>query len=87
MSAQQIKARFWVTKHAVTIYATFHEVSVTLRWPRSEDAHRHVRTLIGNLGQLVKDGLEEVFIQDQANRLDFEIEELLRDDEERPDDS
>lgn len=91
MSAEQIKARFWVTKSAVTIYATFHQVHLTIRWPRTEDnAVRHVRTLIANLEELVKNGLEEVFVQDQAKRLDFEIDEFYKDEaekREKPDDN
>lgn len=71
-----IRARFFVTKKAVTIYARFHEVTCTLRWERdNEDPDRqtrHIKTLIGNLDQLVKDGLQEVVIQAEAAGIDQE---------------
>lgn len=88
MSGEQIKARFYVTKKAVTIFAIYHEASVTIRWPRGKDNERHIRTLVANLETLLQEGINEVFVQDQANRLDFEIESLfLESDEDRPDES
>lgn len=85
---ESIKANYLVTKSAVTIFARFHEAVVTIRWKRSPDSVSHVRTLIGNLPEVVAEGLQEVFIQDQAVRLDWEIEELFLDnDEDKPDDN
>lgn len=85
--SESIKANYLVTKSAVTIFARFHEAVVTIRWKRSTEAERHVRTLIANLPDVVKEGLAEAFIQDQANKLDWEIEELFLDNEDRPDDN
>lgn len=80
-----IRARFVVRKGSVTILATFHEVSVIIRWPRTSEpdlTSRHVRTLLGNLTDVVKDGLNEVFVQDQANKLDEELRGLFEKDSE-----
>lgn len=75
--SESIKARFVVTPSFVTILATFHECQLTIRWRREADSARHVRALVSNLGEMVEDGLKEVFVQDQTRRLDFEIEELF----------
>lgn len=86
--SESIKARFFVTKSAVTIFATFHECQLSMRWKRSAESVRHVRTLIANLDKIVDEGLGEVFVQDEARRLDWEIEQFYRDnDEDKPDDS
>lgn len=74
-----IRARFFVTKKAVTIYARFHEVTCTLRWDRTGDPDtqtRHLKTLIGNLDKLVADGLQEVVIQAEAAGIDQEWLEM-----------
>jgi hypothetical protein len=71
-----IRARFFVTKKAVTIYARYHEVTCTLRWERgAKDLDlqtRHIKTLIANLDKLVADGLQEVVIQAEAAGIDQE---------------
>jgi hypothetical protein len=83
-----IKARFWVTKSAVTVYAIYKDVHLTLRWKRGAESDRHVKTLIANLPEMVKDALNEIFVQDQVARIEWEIEELFLDeDNERPDDN
>ena len=82
----KIRARFMVTKSNVTILADFKGVSATIAWKRSGDPEgdaRHLRTLIGNLPELVKDGLQEVYVLDQAKRIDYELEELFKDQEEK----
>ena len=74
-----IKARFFVTKKAVTIYARYKSVTCTLRWDRTgdpEEQTRHLKTLIGNLDQLVSDGLQEVVIQAEAAQIDQEWLEM-----------
>lgn len=70
-----IKARFWVTKTHVTIYAKYHDVNVTFRWKRSKDSelvHRHIKTLINNLERMVSEGLNEVIVQAEMRDLDQE---------------
>lgn len=71
-----IRARFFVTKKTVTIFARFHEVACTLRWERDneqpERQTRHINTLIGNLPELVKDGLQEVVVQVESAGIDQE---------------
>lgn len=75
-----IRARFFVTKKAVTIYARYQEVTCTLRWERdNEDPERqtrHIKTLIGNLDSLVKDGLQEVIVQAETAGIDQEWLEM-----------
>jgi hypothetical protein len=75
-----IRARFFVTKSTVTIYARYHEANVTFRWKRlpgqEEETLRHIKTLIRNLEQLVHDGLQEVVIQLETRDLDQEWLEL-----------
>lgn len=71
-----IRAKFMVTRKSVTIYARYQEVSCVLRWDRDRDnpdrQSRHIRTLIGNLDQLVADGLNEVVVQVEMADLDNE---------------
>ena len=80
---ESIKAKFIVTKNAVTIYVHFHKAACVLRWPREDRAISHIQTLAANLPEVIRDGLNEVFVTDQANRLDFEISELFTDEDER----
>ena len=70
-----IRARFFVTKNHVTIFAKYHEVTVQVRWKRIPDDQattRHLRTLVGNLDTLIADGLQEVIIQSETKDLDQE---------------
>ena len=70
-----IRARFFVTKNHVTIYAKFHDINVTFRWKRTgnpELTRRHIRTFIANLDQMVDEGLREVVIQAETKDLDQE---------------
>lgn len=71
-----IRAKFMVTRKSVTIYARYHEVSAVLRWERDnanlDRQTRRINTLIGNLGPLVTDGLQEVTIQSEMADLDNE---------------
>ena len=85
---EKIKARFLVTRKTVTIITTYHEVGMVIRWKRTPDAERHLRTLIANLDKVLEEGALEVLVQDEASRLDWEIEEFFLDqDDERPDDN
>lgn len=70
-----IRARFYVTKTHVTIFAKFHEVNATFRWRRVPDqdlTRRHIKTLINNLDQMVEEGLREVIVQAETKDLDQE---------------
>lgn len=88
MSDNKIRAKFRVTRTEVTIVADYREVKLVLRWDRNDEAVRHVRTLIDRFPEIVSEGLNEVYVQDQMKRLDFDYESLLmNEDEERPDDS
>jgi len=81
-----IRARFMVTKSNVTILADFKGISVSIAWKREGDPEltaRHLRTLVGTLPDVIKDGLREVYVEDQAKRLDFELEELFKDEDEK----
>lgn len=84
----KIHAKFRVTRAEVTIVASYKEARLVLRWDRTPEAVRHVRTMIDRFPEIVSEGLNEVYVQDQMKRLDFDYESLLMDeDEERPDDS
>lgn len=71
-----IRARFFVTRSGVTIYARYKGANVTFRWERKpgqeEETLRHIRTLIANLEQLVHDGLQEAVIQLETRDIDQE---------------
>ena len=70
-----IRARFWVSKTHVTVYAKFHDVNVTFRWKRTGDTEltrRHIRTFIANLDRMVDEGLNEVVVQSEVRGLDQE---------------
>ena len=82
--SESVSARFVVTRTTVTIYATFHDVACVFRWPRKDDrVMSHVQTLAANLPEVIREGLREVFVTDQANRLDYELSELFTDEDER----
>jgi len=81
-----IRARFMVTKSNVTILADFKGISMTIAWKRDGDPEqtaRNLRTLVGNLPEVLKDGLQEVYVVDQLKRIDFELEELFKDEDEK----
>lgn len=81
-----IRARFVVTKSNVSILADYRGISMNIAWKRLGDPDadaRHLRTLISNLPELVKDGLREVYVSDQAKRIDYELAELFKDEDEK----
>lgn len=81
--AGSIRARFMVTKSNVTILADFKGISITIAWKRAGDPEgdaRHLRTLVGNLPEVIRDGLQEIYVSDQAKRIDFELEELFNEE-------
>lgn len=81
-----IRARFMVTKSNVTILADFKGISLTVAWKREGDPEqtaRNLRTLVGNLPEVLKDGLREVYVEDQLKRIDFELEQLFKDEDEK----
>lgn len=85
---KQIKARFLVGKSYVTTFATLEGASIAIRWPREKEGVRQMRTLVDNLDKILDEGVNEVLVQDELNKLDFEIEQLYLDnDEDRPDES
>ena len=75
-----------VTKSNVTILADFKGISMTIAWKREGDPEvtaRNLRTLVGNLPEVLKDGLREVYVEDQVKRIDYELEQLFKDEDEK----
>ena len=82
----KVQAKFVVTQKQVSILANYREISLTIMWPRHDhpgETARHLRTLLGTMPDVIKDGLNEVFVQDQAKRIEFELQELFKDEDEK----
>ena len=80
----RIVARFVATTQAAAIFLRYGPIDMTVKWPRSNDPDsdlRYLRTLIANLPEILAKGTEEIWIQDQSRRLEYELGELFRDQE------
>lgn len=83
-----IKARFWVTQKHCTIFTTYRGSTLQLRWARGEDdeeAARNVYRLLKNMPDVVKDCINEAFVQSQTKGIQAELDELFSDTTEEPD--
>jgi len=76
-----IRARFVSAEDGAAIFIKYRDVFMTIRYKLSEDCIQQVSKLVGNLPDLLSKGYEEIYVQEQARKLELELEDFLQGDE------
>jgi hypothetical protein len=79
--AEHISARFQLTASRLYISAKYHDVVISVSWLLTDKEYeRHVKTLLFNMPDLIKDGAQEMVVRRELLGIDAELDHLFRED-------